>query len=120
MAKKKQKKPTRAEDRHTKATQRAAAKRIKVVATADGYYEHRYLRRGDVFYVNDAAHLSSRWMARVDPETPEKITSSNEALSNERRETLANRAASKGLNAPIDNATGASDVLGDQLEAGRK
>jgi hypothetical protein len=85
--------------------------RMKVRATADGYYEHCYLRRGDVFTVAGPRHFSTRWMEEVDPETPEKITSSGEALQREREETLASRAQSK-LSADIDHPTGADNVLG--------
>lgn len=84
----------------------------KVRATGDGYYDHRYLRRGDVFIIHDPKHFSTRWMEDVDPQTPEKITSSGEALDRERRDTLASRAATAGLSADVDHPTGAEDVLG--------
>lgn len=83
----------------------------KVRAIGDGYYEHRYLRRGDVFLIRDPRHFSKRWMEEVDPGTPERITSSGEALQREREETLASRAQSK-LSADIDHPTGSEDVLG--------
>lgn len=93
-----------------KATAPAGFSR-KVRATGDGYYDHRYLRRGDVFVIHDAKHFSTRWMEAVDPDTPEKITSSGEALRREHDETRASRIQST-LAADIDHPTGAEDVLG--------
>lgn len=90
---------------------------IKVRATADGYHEHRYLRTGDVFLIpalplkpgtQDPILFSHRWMELVDPGTPEKITSSGEALRKLAREggLSMTEATKSGLDPDIDNPLG--------------
>jgi hypothetical protein len=88
----------------------APVKKIKVEALADGYYGEKYRRTGDVFEIDSPRHLG-KWMKETDPKRPEKITSSGEALDRARQDTLADRAATRGLSAPIDNPTGASEVI---------
>jgi len=74
---------------------------IKVRAIALGYYDHCRRRIGDVFLIANERAFSSRWMERVDPRTPEKITTSKEALKQKHDEILAG------------HVTGAEDVLGE-------
>lgn len=117
-------------------------KLIKVRALTSLYYNEKYHRAGDVLLVPesyfDATNKDSnealahpalarervkaheRIMERVADDTPERITSSGEALAEERRDTLESRAATRGLLVPADNPTGAADVLGAQLDKGRK
>lgn len=110
-------------------------KRVKVRATAPGYYDEKYYRIGDVFTIDgtprapleaDApkeakarakqregkpAAFSDKWMELVDPRTPEQITSHNAALRQQHDETQQARGASGGP--PIDNPTGDANPLGD-------
>jgi hypothetical protein len=58
-----------------------------------GYYDHTRRRPGDVFIISAARHFSSRWMRRVDPETPEKVTTPNEAIAREHDAIVAMRHA---------------------------
>lgn len=60
---------------------------FKVEAIAIGYYDHVRRRpntqpdgSGDVFTIAGKSWFSSRWMRRVDPETPEHVTGAAEAL----------------------------------------
>lgn len=113
MAKKAKKKaPAKAATRQAApaAAKTAPVKKIKVEATSDGYYGEKYRRTGDVFEIDSPKHLG-KWMKETDPKRPEKITSSGEALDRERQNTLADRAATRGLAAPIDNPTGAKEVI---------
>jgi 2-phospho-L-lactate transferase/gluconeogenesis factor (CofD/UPF0052 family) len=79
-----------------KAATRPKDKRgpIKVRATELGYYDHvrRYPemagRPADVFIV-DAEDFSPKWMERVPDETPEQVTTAQQALSQSHRETIA-------------------------------
>src|SRR5579862_2214984 len=52
---------------------------MKVRATADGYYANVFRRTDDVFTISGPAHFSDRWMGRVEPRTPEKITGAGQA-----------------------------------------
>lgn len=90
---------------------------LKVRAIRDGYYDNKLRRVGDVFFIetsprsNDPSRMqnfSDKWMERVDPLTPEKITTNNEVLRQQHDETLAARAG--GTAAP---ATGDSTPLGE-------
>jgi hypothetical protein len=53
---------------------------IRVRAIQMGYYGDMRRRVGDVFTITDEALFSKRWMERVDPATPETMTTSGEAL----------------------------------------
>lgn len=105
---------------------RATAAPMKVRATKDGYYDDKYRRVGDVFTIDGTpradmqaqadeakateedtakpAAFSDKWMEPVDAGTPEKITSSGEALRKAHDETLAGRGA---------GPTGDTSVLGE-------
>lgn len=109
---------------------------IKVRALADGYYDDKLRRPGDVFEI-DATPLSQRlreqlaagegtgeptkadkerlhepaafaekWMERVSASTPAKQSSHNEVLRRQHDETLSERVANK-------RSTGDTPVLGD-------
>lgn len=82
---------------------------IKVRATKLGYYDHKRQRIGDVFRISSMDVFSEKWMELVDPTTPNRTTTGNQALRQHHDETLAARhSARKG-----GGATGAADVLGD-------
>jgi hypothetical protein len=53
---------------------------MKVRATQTGFYDNLRRRVGDVFTIQSEQEFSSRWMVRVDPSTPEKVTTSQAAL----------------------------------------
>jgi len=94
-------------------------KPIRVRATTDGFYANIYRRTGDVFTIEGETHFSTRWMEKVDPRTPEKVTGAQEALGREqeqlRREAAGVEAASVGPDVP----TGTGDPLGyGELDAG--
>ena len=94
-------------------------KRVKVRALVAVYSGEKYHRPGDVLVVPES-HFHEEIMERVADDTPERITSSGEALAAERRDTLESRAATHGLIAGVDTPTGAADVLGAQLADKRK
>lgn len=112
------------------APRRAAprATGIKVRAKVMGYYDDKRRRPGDVFVVG-AEEFGSKgvrwpaWMERVDPDTPERITTGREALREENRRTVAeNQALRHGgptarprenQSTGADPATGDLDPLGD-------
>ncbi len=52
----------------------------RVRATQIGFYDNARRREGDVFTLSKASHFSERWMERVSPDTPEKVTTSAQAL----------------------------------------
>lgn len=53
---------------------------VKVRATGTGYYDLERRRPGDVFTLLDDRHFSPSWMAPVDAATPERHSSSQQAL----------------------------------------
>lgn len=74
---------------------------IKVRAKQMGYFDHIRRRVGDVFTIpadrhpadhktkpGELIHFSSRWMEVVDPRTPERITTPNQALAQQHDEIL--------------------------------
>lgn len=65
---------------------------VKVQATDMGYYDHVRRRPGDVFVI-DAADFSPKWMVRVEATTPEHVTTAQQALTQQHRDTVAGRAA---------------------------
>lgn len=99
---------------------------IKVRATRVGYYDEKLRRVDDVFVVTDrrndqgelvmddkgqpltAERLLGSWMERVDPETPEQITSHNEVLRQQHDEIMAAKTQRGGSDKP----TGAGNPLG--------
>lgn len=74
---------------------------IKVRATTMGYYGHIRRREGDVLKVREG-DFSSRWMERVDPHTPEKITTGKEELRRQHDEIIASRTPAQGTSMPED------------------
>lgn len=52
----------------------------RVRATQIGFYDNVRRREGDVFTLSKASHFSAKWMERVAPDTPEKVTTSAQAL----------------------------------------
>lgn len=104
---------------------RARATGIRVRAKTMGYYDDKRRRPGDVFTVgadefNGKGVRWPLWMERVDPETPEHITTGKEALREANRRTVAENQALKhaGVTArPRENQstgpTGDLDPLGD-------
>lgn len=84
-------------------------KLIKVRALTAVYYGERYHRAGDVLLVR-ASDVNEKIHELVDAATPEHITSSNEAIAQERAVTLASRTQDGQAAAP-DPPTGAADVL---------
>lgn len=79
---------------------------IRVQAKAIGYYDDVIRRVGDVFDIADEAAFSDKWMRRVSPRTPERITGSNAALERAKKGEPVNEAAEE----PRGGAGG--DVLG--------
>jgi hypothetical protein len=104
-----------AQPRGVEGSAGARPRMIKVRAKQDLYsHENKYFRTGDVLHIPEADFHEDVHEA-VDARTPEKVTSSGEALNRDRQETLDARARSRGLSAGVDNPTGASDVLGEQI-----
>ena len=56
---------------------------LKVRATAVCYYDDKRRRIGDVFTLLDPKHFSETYMERVDPATPDHITTGQEVLRQE-------------------------------------
>lgn len=77
----------------------------KVRAIRMGYYRHSRRRAGDVFVIYNAAEFSSAWMEYAGSSDPEKITTGQQELEKQRRETLEDRIAKKKA------GTGDADVL---------
>lgn len=77
------------------------ASAIRVQAIDNVYYDNVLRRAGDVFDIANENEFSKRSMIRVPPDTPEKVTGSNESLERDR----------KGRT-PDVKATGDDDVLG--------
>jgi hypothetical protein len=89
---------------------------IKVEATKMGYYDHIRRRPGDVFRIAKEEDFSDNWMRRVDERTPERVTTSQQALKAQQEEikSLKDRGelAAKTDDAE-DLATGGDNPLGD-------
>lgn len=77
---------------------------FKVRATRPGYYDLVRRREGDVFTVSGKQAFSSRWMERVSPDTPDKITTGQQHLQQAHDEVLAEKMGGK--------ATGDASPLG--------
>lgn len=82
---------------------------IKVRATQMGYYDLIRRRVGDVFVVAPAA-FSAKWMERVDPNTPEVITTGKEELRRAHNEIVASRMPATGV-LPDDGPTGSKNPI---------
>lgn len=79
---------------------------IRVQAKAIGYYDDVIRRVGDVFDIADERAFSDKWMRRVSPRTPERVTGSNAALERAKKGEPVNDEATAG-------AVGGTDVLGE-------
>ena len=77
----------------------------KVRAIKMGYIRHSRRRAGDVFMIYSSAEFSPRWMEYAGSNDPEKITTGQQELEKQRRETLEDRIAKKRA------GTGDADVL---------
>jgi hypothetical protein len=78
---------------------------FKVRATQPGYYDNVTRREGDVFMCANEQAFSSKWMERVSPRTPEKVTTGQEELNRKHDELLSDKLERKG-------ATGGANPLG--------
>jgi hypothetical protein len=76
-----------------------------------GFFEHKRRRPGDVFSTT-AAHFNPHWMERVDPATPDSITTGKQALRDEHDAVLATK-LQPGMTVDVDTPTGAEKLLGD-------
>lgn len=72
---------------------------VKVRATQLGYYDEIRRREGDVFIIRSLKDFSAKWMQRVNPGTPERITTGVEELRKKHDELLRERMP--GGNAPM-------------------
>ena len=89
---------------------------FRVQARKAGYYGDLYQRVGDVFTIHDEGDFADEWMVRVDSKTPEKTTSSNEALQREHA-AIVSGASGPGMQTGRDDVsaqipTGTADPLG--------
>jgi hypothetical protein len=64
---------------------------IKVRATKVCYYDDKRRRVDDVFTIKAESEFSSNYMERVDPRTPERITTGKEVLQQQHDEILAGK-----------------------------
>lgn len=78
----------------------------KVRAIRMGYYRHARRRAGDVFMIYNAQEFSPRWMEYAGARDAEKITTGQQELERQRRESIEDRMAKKRA------GTGDADVLG--------
>ena len=93
----------------------ARSSRIRVRATQLGYYDDKRRREGDVFTIQNEQAFSAKWMERVDPRTPERITTGAQALRKFHDETMRGKAPGGMLtDAEEPTATGDSDPLGSE------
>jgi len=89
----------------------ARAPRFKVVAVADGYYDNKLRRTGDVFYIDGTLPTADqikrkdgslrdpklplmlgKWMRQAPADATPHITSSNEVIRRDNAATVASRA----------------------------
>lgn len=85
---------------------------LRVRAREDGFYANIYRRPGDVFTIDGLEHFSTRWMEKVSPRTPEKITGAQEALGREQEHLRREAAGVEAENVGPDLPTGMGDPLG--------
>jgi hypothetical protein len=86
--------------------------RIKVEATQVGQYDQIRRRVGDVFVITSEAAFSDKWMRRVDPATPERLTTGQEALRREHDALLSGKRQS-GEQTTDDSGLVLGNVLDD-------
>jgi len=105
---------TRAERRARTITTHSRGEKVRALRL--GYYDLKRRRIGDVFRISDPAHFSERWMTRVPPNTPERITTGREALKQFHDGVIAtraeNQAAGDAGSGAVDDVTD-PDPLGD-------
>lgn len=84
---------------------------MRVRAIAPVYYDDKLRRVGDVFSISgrrnaagDLAEFSKRAMELCEPDEPEKITGSQEALDREHEDIRAGRAAARQNDEPGSTA----------------
>lgn len=77
----------------------------KVRAIRMGYLRHSRRRAGDVFLIYNAREFSPKWMEYAGANDAEKITTGQQELERQRRESLEDRIAKKKA------GTGDADVL---------
>lgn len=84
---------------------------VRVRAIQPVYYDDKLRRPGDVFSISgrrnakgDLAEFSSRAMELCEPDEPERITGSQEALDREHEEIRAGRAAARANDDPREVA----------------
>jgi hypothetical protein len=89
---------------------------LKVRALQVGYYGEKRRRVDDIFVLEDAKHFSATWMAYVDPNTPERITTGQQALRQQHDEMIAAKiqpGMQTGRDDVHDVPTGTLNPLGD-------
>lgn len=82
---------------------KAKTRRVKVVATRTGYYDHARRREGDVFIIEEADFsdadrtdkVPAGWMRRVPANTPESISTSQDAIDKAHDDLLQTKAGGK-------------------------
>lgn len=93
------------------AARKTPLKRIKVMATQDGFYDNARRRTGDVFWITEdqpgLPQFSDTWMVLVDPATPVKVTTGKEALKKHHDERLGGQAEriANATEAGLDDGT---------------
>ena len=87
--------------------------RLRVRATQLGYYGEIRRREGDVFTIAGASEFSPTWMERVDPHTPERITTGAQELRKFHDETMRAKAPG-GILTDAEEPTGNRDPLNDE------
>lgn len=90
---------------------------IKVMATQLGYYGDMRRRPGDVFSIQSEREFSKRWMERVDPRTPDKITTPSQALKQRHDEILGGRVAERAASTSEAPRTRPMQVQNDNVPA---
>jgi hypothetical protein len=65
---------------------------FKVMATKVCYYDDKRRRVGDVFTIQNETEFSSKYMERVAPDVPERITTGAEVLKREHETIKHNKA----------------------------
>lgn len=90
-----------------------AAGGIKVRATKVCYYDDKRRRVGDVFTIQNEKEFSSRYMEKVHPRTPERITTGAQVLQQQHDEILAGKAVENNPELGRTRATGDEDALGE-------
>jgi hypothetical protein len=86
--------------------------RIRVRAIRLGYYDEIRRREGDVFTIANEQAFSETWMQRVDPHTPERVTTGAQALRKFHDEEMRAKAPGGMLtDAEEPTATGDLDPL---------